>query len=303
MKLNEKYILVEIFTMEVEIQMKNNRITNDFKEKKIALITGASSGIGYEFSKLLAEDGHNLVLVARNKQRLKQLADELEGKFGISVLSISKDLSVVTTPQEIFDELQQESIQIDILVNNAGFNVYGSFSETDLMEELQMVQVNLVSLTHLTKLFLPGMLRKGYGKILNVGSTGSFGPGPFNAVYCATKAFVLSFSGAIAEELQGTGVTVTALCPWATKTEFFKRANMADINLLKRGVMDAKTVAEIGYNSVMKGERLVIAGTNNKLIIFLTRFMPREMIAKMTKDMMSIRKNEYQKKQFSGCFE
>ena len=289
--------------MEVEIQMKNNRITNDFKEKKTALITGASSGIGHEFSKLFAEDGYNLVLVARNKQRLKQLADELERKFGISVLTISKDLSVVTAPEEIFNELQQESIYIDILVNNAGFNVYGSFSGTDLMEELQMIQVNLVSLTHLTKLFLPGMLRKGHGKILNVGSTGSFGPGPFNAVYCATKAFVLSFSEAIAEELQGTGIAVTALCPGATKTEFFKRANMVDINLLKRGVMDAKTVAEIGYNSLMEGERLVIAGTNNKLMIFLIRFMPRKMITKMVKDIMSISKNKCKKKQFSGCFE
>lgn len=274
--------------------MKNSRMNNDFKEKKTALITGASSGIGYEFSKLFAEAGYNLVLVARNKQKLKQLADELEGKFGTSVMSISKDLSASTAPQEIFDGLQQESIHIDILVNNAGFNVYGSFSETDLMEELQMVQVNLVSLTHLTKLFLPGMLIKGYGKILNVGSTGSFGPGPFNAVYCATKSFVLSFSEAIAEELQGTGITVTALCPGATKTEFFKRANMANINLLKRGVMDAKTVAEIGYNSVMKGENVVIAGTYNKLMIFLTRFMPRDMITKMVKDMMSVGKNNYQ---------
>jgi len=149
------------------------------------MITGSSSGIGYEFSKLFAQDGYNLVLVARNKQKLKQLADELEGNFGISVKIISKDLSVATAPQEIFDEIQQESIQIDALVNNAGFNVYGPFSETNLMVELQMIQVNLISLTHLTKLFLPGMLRKGSGSVLNVGSTGSFVPGgPLNAVYC-----------------------------------------------------------------------------------------------------------------------
>ncbi len=279
--------------------MENN---NDLiNERKTALITGSSSGLGYEFSKLFAKDGYNLVLVARSKQRLKQLADELEGNFGISVRIISKDLSVATAPQEIFDELQQESIQIDALVNNAGFNVYGAFSETDSMEELQMVQVNLMSLTHLTKLFLPGMLRNGNGKILNIGSTGSFGPGPLNAVYCATKAFVLSFSEAIAEELQGTGITVIALCPGATKTEFFKRANMEDIKLLERGVMDAKTVAEIGHKAMMKGERLVIAGIDNKLMIFLIRFMPRKMMAKMAKDVMSSVKYGYRKKQFSGC--
>ncbi|MCZ7383482.1 MAG: SDR family oxidoreductase [Candidatus Methanoperedens sp.] len=276
--------------------MKNNRNTNDLNEKKTVLITGASSGIGYEFSKLFAKDGYNLVIVARNEEKLKQLENELEGNFGISVFSIPKDLSVAATPQEIFYELQQESIEIDILVNNAGFNVYGAFSETNIIEELQMVQVNLMSLTHLTKLFLPGMLRNGYGKIMNIGSTGSFGPGPLNAVYCATKSFVLSFSEAIAEELQGTGITVTALCPGATKTEFFKRANMEDIKLLERGVMDAKTVAEIGYKAMMKGERLVIAGIENKLMIFLIRFMPRKMMAKMAKEVMVSDNYGYRKK-------
>jgi hypothetical protein len=196
-------------------------------------------------------------------------------------------LSVATSPKEIFDELQQESVQVDVLVNNAGFNVYGPFSETDLMEELQMIQVNLVSLTHLTKLFLPGMLKQGYGKILNVGSTGSFGPGPLNAVYCATKAYVLSFSEAIAEELEGTGVTVTALCPGATKTEFAKRAGMEDVKLFQSRLMDARTVAEIGYRALMEGKRVVVAGIYNKLQMSLIRFLPRKMVTKMVKDMMS----------------
>jgi len=268
--------------------MVKNNTHKGLIEKKAALITGSSSGIGYEFSKLFAQDGYNLVLVARNKQKLKQLADELEGNFGISVKIISKDLSVATAPQEIFDEIQQESIQIDALVNNAGFNVYGLFSETDLMEELQMIQVNLVSLTHLTKLFLPGMLRKGSGSVLNVGSTGSFVPGrPLNAVYCATKAFVLSFSEAIAEELQGTGISVTTLCPGATKTEFSRKAHMKDTKLFKKGVMDAKTVAEIGYQAMLKGDRLVVAGFGNKLQILLFKFMPRKMMTKMVKDVMS----------------
>lgn len=255
--------------------------------KKTALITGASSGIGYELSGLFARDGYNLVLVARNKQSLEQRADELEEKFGASAKIISKDLAVPMSPDEIFAELQRESIQIDVLVNNAGFNVYGPFSETDLMKELQMIQVNLVSLTYLTKLFLPGMVKRGYGRILNIGSTGSFVPVPLNAVYCATKAYVLNFSEAIAEELEGTGVTVTALCPGATRTEFSRRAQMEDIKLFQGRVMDARTVAEIGYRALMKGRRVVIAGIDNRLQMFLTRFAPRKMVAKIVKYQMS----------------
>lgn len=260
---------------------------DQFNNKKFVLITGASSGIGYELSKLFAQDGYNLVLVARNEQMLKQVSNELKKNFGISVKVILKDLSNTNSPKEIFDELQQESIRIDILINNAGFNVYGVFSETSLIEELQMIQVNLVSLTHLTKLFLPSMLKHRYGKILNVGSTGSFVPGPLNAVYCATKAYVLSFSEGIAEELRDTGVTVTVLCPGATRTEFHKRAGMEDINLLKFGVMDARTVAKIGYRALMKGKRIVIPGIYNKLQMFLAKFTPRKMLAKIVKYQMS----------------
>lgn len=262
---------------------------DDRTDKKTVLITGASSGIGYEFSKLFARDGHDLVLVSRNKQKLNQLADKLMADFGISVKVISKDLSVAAAPQEIFDELKQESIHVDSLVNNAGFNVYGPFSETDLTEELQMIQVNLTSLTCLTKLFLPGMLKQDYGRIINVGSIGSFVPGPLNAVYCATKAYVLSFSEAISEELEGTKVTVTALCPGATKTEFFKRAQMEDIKLLKIRVMGAKTVAEIGYQASMQKKRVVIAGLDNRVLMALIRFIPRKIVTRVAKNLMSRR--------------
>lgn len=262
--------------------------SDQFNNKKAVLITGASSGIGHELSKLFARDGYNLVLVARNEQKLKQIANELKENFGISAKVILKDLSNTNSPKEIFDKLQQESVRIDILVNNAGFGVYGVFSETSLIEELQMIQVNLVSLTHLTKLFLPEMLKHRYGKILNVGSIGSFVPGPLNAVYCATKAYVLSFSEAIAEELRDTGVTVTALCPGTTRTEFHKRARMEDINLLRFGVMDARTVAKIGYRALMKGrERVVIPGAYNRIQMFLSRFMPRKMLVKIVKYQMS----------------
>lgn len=258
-----------------------------FNSKKTALITGASSGIGYELSKLFAQDGYNLVLVARDKQRLNQRADELRETFGALIRVIPKDLSISTSAKEIFDELQHESIQIDILVNNAGFNVYGPFSGTDLKKELQMIKVSVVSFTQLIKLFLPEMLKHGYGRILNIGSTGSFVPGPLNAVYCATKAYVLSFSEALAEELKGKGVTVTTICPGPTHTEFAKRAQIEDINLFKGPVMDATAVAKIGYRALMKGKGVVICGFYNKLQIFLTRFTPRKIVAKIVKYQMS----------------
>src|SRR5689334_5123910 len=164
------------------------------KSGKTALITGASSGIGYEFTRLFAKDGYDLVLVARSEKQLVQLAQELKERFGVSVRVIVKDLSNASAPEEVFNELQQEGITIDVLVNNAGFATYGMFTEIDLAAELQEMQLNMVTLTHLTKLFLPGMLQKRWGKILNVASTAAFQPGPLMAVYYATKAYVLSFS-------------------------------------------------------------------------------------------------------------
>src|SRR5258708_18123706 len=161
---------------------------------KTALITGASSGIGYELTRLFAHDGYNLVLVARNQKQLTQMADELKEKYSVSIKVIAKDLSAASAPEEIFTELQQESRGIDALVNNAGFAAYGLFAETDLEPELQMLQVNIVTLTHLTKLFLPGMLNNRTGKILNLASTAAFQPGPLMAVSYATKAYSLPFS-------------------------------------------------------------------------------------------------------------
>jgi short-subunit dehydrogenase len=251
-----------------------------------ALITGASSGIGYQLAVVFARNGHDLVLVARNLEKLRQLADHLRRKFGTAAKLISKDLSVKTSAQEIFDELRQESMSISILVNNAGMDVYGSFHETDMTKELQMIQVNLVSLTQLTKLCLPDMRKQGYGRILNLGSTGSFIPSPLNAVYSATKAYVLSFSEAIGEELQGTGITVTVLCPGATKTEFQKRANMENVRLLKFGVMDAADVAEFGYRAMMAGKTVAVPGLFNKAQVLLVRLLPRSAMTKMAKAML-----------------
>lgn len=257
------------------------------KLHRSVLVTGATSGIGYELSRRFAQNGYNLVLVARNKAKLEQLAKELSQEFPIKAEIIPKDLAVTQASEEIFAELQSKSIHIDILVNNAGFNEYGLFSETNLHKELELIQVNLISLTCLTKLLLPGMLSKNFGKILNVGSTGSFVPGPLNAVYCATKAYVLSFSEAIDEELRGTGVTVTTLCPGATKTEFAQRAKMEDTKLFQGSMMTAKEVSEIGYHALMQGKTIAIPGCANKLTICSLRLSPRKMIRKMVKGMMS----------------
>ena len=254
--------------------------------KITALITGASSGIGYELAKEFARNGHNLILVARNEQTLNQLAGELRAKFGITVKVILKDLSIITAAQEIVDELGQEAVSVDILVNNAGFDVYGNFYETDLNRELQMIQVNLVTLTQLTKLLVGDMVKRRRGKILNLGSIGSFASSPLNAVYSATKAYVLSFSEAIAEELQGSGVTVTCLCPGATRTEFQKKAQMDDIRLIKRGVMNADTVAQIAFRALMAGRRVVVSGLYNQIQILFLRLLPRAVIVKLSKFML-----------------
>ncbi len=250
------------------------------------LITGASSGIGRALAKVLARHGHDLVLVARDAQRLAQLANELQQTSGITAMAIPADLSITTSPQNIFAELHRLGIKISLLVNNAGFDVFGEFFETDLKQELQMIQVNLVSVTQLTKLVLPGMRQQGYGQILNLGSTGSFVPSPLNAVYSATKAYVLSFSEAISEELQGSGITVTALCPGATESEFHQRARTEDIPLRRFGAMQAATVAEIGYRAMMAGRRVVVPGLYNQVQVLLARVLPRSVLPRMAKLML-----------------
>lgn len=252
-----------------------------------ALITGASTGIGYELARIFAEKGYDLVLVARNSQKLAQAQKDFEEKFKVSVSALPKDLSRTNAPEEIFRQLQQDRIPVHVLVNNAGFGVHGPFSDTVLADELEMIQVNLVTLTHLTKLFLKGMLAGGEGKILNVASTAAFQPGPLMAIYYATKAYVLSFSEALSEELRGTGVTVTCLCPGPTETEFLKRANVGHTILttgkLTGRLLDAKTVAEIGYKGLMKKKRVVIPGLMNQTFAFLARYAPRNWVIRAVK--------------------
>jgi len=248
---------------------------------KTALITGASGGIGLELSRLFAAEGFDLVLVARNEDKLKALAADLARSCGIEVTVLAKDLSDPAGPEEIWSALQERSIQIDVLVNNAGYGTYGAFAERDLDEDMNMLQLNLVTLTHLTGLFLPGMVERGYGRILNVGSTGSFQPTPLMAVYGASKAYVLSFSEALAEELRGSGVQVTALCPGVTRTGFQARARVGRMRLVSGQAMTAQRVAEIGYRALMRGRALVVPGLVNLLMSFSSRLFPRFLVRRV----------------------
>lgn len=250
---------------------------------KTALITGASSGIGYELSKLFAKDKYDLVIIARNLAELEKVARELRDSSGINVYVIAKDLSNASAPQEIFDELKSQSLQIDILVNNAGFATYGNFASNDMAAELSELQVNIIALTHLTKLFLPGMIERRNGKVLNVASIAAFLPGPLMATYYASKAYVLSFSIALANEVKDSGVTVTALCPGPTATNFAKRASLYETKLFKTGLMSAEKVAEIGYKGMNMGKTIVIPGWINKVGAFLSRIFPRTLAAQITR--------------------
>jgi short-subunit dehydrogenase len=248
---------------------------------KYTLITGATFGIGYEFAKLFASEGFNLILVARNKNRLSAISKELFEKYKIDVQTIEKDLSHLNSAEEVFEEVNKKNLEVEILVNNAGFGNHGKFWETDLKTELEMIQLNITSLIQITKLFLPKMIENKHGRILNVASTAAFQPGPFMNIYYATKAFVLSFSEALNSELKGTGVTSTVLCPGPTKTEFFARAGMEDTVLVKTKIiskMPAEKAAKIGYKGLMKGKRIVIPGIPNRIGVLFVKLFPRKLI-------------------------
>lgn len=249
-----------------------------------ALITGASGGIGEELARLFAAHSYDLVLVARNADKLQSLGDELSRAHGIRSRALADDLADPGAPPRLFAALQQQGISIDVLVNNAGFGARGAYAEINYDIEARMIQVNVAALTHLTRLFLPAMLARRSGKILNVASTAAYVPGPFMAVYYASKAFVLSFSEAIAEETSDSGVTVTALIPGPTKTNFAAAAGTEDTRLFRSGsAMSAAAVARVGFDGLMAGKRVVTAGFSNKLTVFSTRLAPRTMLAKITR--------------------
>ncbi|AYF54374.1 SDR family oxidoreductase [Clostridium botulinum C] len=247
--------------------------------KKTVLITGASSGIGYELSKVFAKNGYNLILVARSIEKLNKLSNEIIEKFNVKVKIIQKDLTLISSAEEVFNEVNNENIQVDILINNAGAGVCGEFHKIDYRKDIEIIQLNIASVTILTKLFSKEMIKNGYGKILNVASTGAYQPGPYIAVYYATKAYVLSFSEALRNELSEYGITVSTLCPGSTRTGFSKSAGKAEIKV----AMDAKDVAISAYNGLMKSKRIIIPGINNKLAIFLSKLVPGSLSAYFVK--------------------
>ena len=244
-----------------------------------ALITGASGGIGEALAEIFARNGHSLVLVARTASKLSALGEQLATRYGVSATPLAADLSDPQAPAAIAGELDARGIVVDVLVNNAGFATYGSFAELDADGELRMLQVNVVALTHLTRLLLPGMLARKRGRVLNVASTAAFMPGPLMAVYYASKAFVLSLSEALNEELRGSGVSVTALCPGPTSTGFQARAQMEQSRLVRgRRIMDVGTVAQAGYEGLMAGKAVVIPGLMNRVQTLLPRLLPRSLV-------------------------
>jgi short-subunit dehydrogenase len=248
-----------------------------------ALVTGASGGIGLDLARIFAREGYRVVLVARNQKRLDEIAAELR-PAETQVIAI--DLSLPGAPEDI----QRKVPKVDVLVNNAGFALFGKFRDNSLAEELNMMQLNMTALVVLTKLYLGGMIAAGGGKIMNVASTAAFQPGPLMAIYYATKAFVLSFSEAIANELEGTGVTVTALCPGPTATGIQERARMQNSGLVKgKKIMDARTVAEAGYRALMAGKTVEIPGVMNKLLAQSVRVSPRRMVTKIVRGMQEER--------------
>lgn len=249
-----------------------------------ALITGASNGIGLELAKVHAAKGDNLVLVARNRSKLNELKADLEQQFNINVYTIGKDLSVPNAAQEVYDETTQQKIQVDYLINNAGFGDFGLFVEGDWNKELQMINLNITTLTHFTKLYLQDMVKRSSGKIMNVASTAAFQSGPTMAVYYATKAYVLSFSEAVDNEVREKGVTVTTLCPGATESGFQAVAAMEESALVKgRKLPTSKEVAEYGYKAMMNGKTVAIHGFMNYIMANSVRFLPRALVVMVTR--------------------
>ena len=251
------------------------------------LITGASSGIGRQLAHLFGRDGSDLILTARSQDKLHALAEVLQSEYGVEAQVLPLDLSHPDAAQAAFDRLQADGLEVDVLVNNAGFGARGAFAELDLDRQLDMIRLNVTALTHLTRLFLPGMLKRHRGGILNVASTAAFQPGPKMSVYYATKAYVLSLTEGLAEELSETGVAVSCLAPGPTQTRFSSRAGMQDTMLFKQGTMKAERVAQAGYRGFRAGKTLIVPGLQNKFAAFAIRFLPRAVVRKLVKHLQS----------------
>ncbi|MGA2595634.1 MAG: SDR family oxidoreductase [Bryobacteraceae bacterium] len=246
-----------------------------------ALITGASGGIGLELARIFAREHYDLILVARSESRLHELAGELRSAHRIGVDVVARDLSL----PETVDEIQERTGPVEVLVNNAGYGLYGPFAQFPVTDDLNMMHLNMDALVALTKAYLPGMIDARYGRIMNVASTAAFQAGPLMALYYASKAFVLHFSEAIANELKGTGVTVTALCPGPTTTGFQDRAALSEARLMRMGSMSAKDVSEIGYRGLMAGRTIVIPGLRNRAMVQALRISPRKLVTAIARNL------------------
>jgi short-subunit dehydrogenase len=248
--------------------------------EKYALVTGGTTGIGYELAKLLAKNEYNLVIVARKEDELAMAADDFE-RYGVKVMTISKDLFNPLNAFVLHEQVSERGIRIDVLVNDAGQGQYGEFIDTDIRRELDIIQLNIASVVVLTKLFLREMVERGDGKILNVSSIASKLPGPLQSVYHGTKAFVQSFTEAVREEVKDTGVTVTALLPGETATDFFNKADMLNAKNFQEGELsDARQVAQDGYDALMRGDDMVVSGVTNKMKIAMASVTPDAALAK-----------------------
>lgn len=242
------------------------------------LITGASSGIGKELARIAAENGHNVVLVARDKAGLSAVAAQLEASHGIKAVHIACDLTDSKGPQHIYDTLVQRDVTVDTLINNAGVGDYGVFANSERTKQLALIDLNIRALTELTHLILPDMVKRGKGRVMNVGSIASFMPGPRMSVYFASKAYVLSFSEALAEELKDSGVSVTCLCPGSTKTNFAGTAHVSKTHSTATSRITPAQVAEFGWNAMMRGKTVAVYGLQNRAALFVMKFLPRKLV-------------------------
>lgn len=253
---------------------------------KTALITGTTSGIGKAFAEKLAHEGYDLLLVSRDKDRLSRQAEQLSHKYGTRVFIIPADLLEDGAAQKVVHAVQKLGVTVQLLINNAGFNEYGGFTETSLQKEIDMIRLHAIFITEIMKLFLPQMIKHQYGRILNVGSTGSYMPCPYDAVYAATKAYILSFSKGVNAELKGTGVSITTLCPGSTNTAFADKAGMEKTLLFRLFVMLPEKVADIGYKALIKRKPVVVAGGYNKLLVISSRLLPSGLLDQCIKMML-----------------
>ena len=253
---------------------------------KTALITGTTSGIGKAFAEKLACEKYDLILVSRDSKRLSEQADYLSNEYGINVFKIPVDLLANGAAKTVFEEVQKLKLSVQILINNAGFNESGNFLETNLDNEINMIRLHAICTTEMMKMFLPEMVKNKYGRILNMGSTGSLVPCPYDAVYAATKAYILSVSKGINAELKGTGVIITALCPGATGTEFAKKAGMEKTLLFNLFVLTPETVAKAGYKALMRRRVCVVVGLYSKLQMFSVKILPSCIVNTLMKIML-----------------